>query len=315
MTYLVNQSAYIGKPKNVNVGRQIKDFGPVIGIIGVKPGTILNAEARANLKTYFEGLSRNDNSYNRCYALHDIVGWEEANGDPKTESLPNGVTKYIADGKPVFTARYDGGGHDQFRILRSFKNSHRFLRFFLIHETGEIGGVVSATATGDYDLKPIEFSQVWPMARKFATSSASEMAGLYLALTDSSQINDKYGYIDLDFDIEDATAGLVDVHLEATNSAATKWNVKAFAGYTKQDMSAMFATELAATSAFVVKNITAGTTLTVSAVTAKTGYFEITLSAAPTTGHQLSISLAAPSVLNGLSVSWYESDTIIVTQP
>lgn len=315
MTVIVNQSSYVGKPVNVNVGRQMKDLGPVIGLIGVVPGTVLNAEARANLKTFFEGLAYNDNPYARCYALHGLVGWEEANGDPKTESLPNGVTKYLADGKPTYTVRFDGGGFDFFRILRSFKNSQNFLHWFVLHETREIGGKVSYTDSGDYDLKPLSFHQLFPFGRKFATSSNAEPAGLYIVLNDTHQINEGYGYIDLDFDIKEATSGITDVHLEVTSISATKYAVKAFAGYTKQDMSVMFPTELSAPAAFPVKDLTSGTTLTVTGVAPKVGYFEVTLSAAPTAGHKLRFSMGTPSVLDGLGVSWFESDYIDITAP
>lgn len=314
-TSVVDQSAYLGKPKNVNVGRCIKEFGQPVMLIGVKPGTIIDGTALADVKAFFTGLAVNNNAYNRCYRLGRITGWEEANGDSKSESLPNGLTKYIADGKPTYTIRFDGKGFDYHRILRSFKNAQRFLEWFIVHETGEIGGVVVVNADGSYHMKGIKFFQLFTPARKFATSSNSEAPMLMATLDNVRQTNEDYAYIDLDFDIEEATAGVVDVHLEATNSTSTKWNVKCLAGYTKQDMSAMFPTELAATTAFVVKNLTAGTTLTVSGVSAKTGYFEVTLSAAPTTGDKLTIQLASVSVLSGLGVAYYESDIIQVTQP
>ena len=314
-TSIVDQSAYLGKPKNVNVGRNIKEFGMVIGLIGVKPGTLIDGTALADLKTFFTNLAVNNNAYNRCYRLGPITGWEEANGDTKSESLPNGLTKYIADGKPTYTIRFDGKGFDYQRIIRSFKNAQRFLEWFVVHETGEIGGVRVINADGSYHMKGIKFFQLYAAARKFATSSNGEVPMLMATLDNVKQVNEDYAYIDTDFDVMEATAGVVDVHLEATNSTSTKWNVKCLAGYTKQDLSAMFPTELAATTAFVVKNVTAGTTLTVSAVAPKTGYFEITLSAAPTTGDKLTIQLASVSVLAGLGVSHYESDIATVTQP
>ena len=308
-TSIVDQSAYLGKPKNVNVGRNIKEFGAPVAIIGLPPGTVLDSTKRADLKTALAAMAVNDNPYARLYALNGITGWEEANGDTKSETTGNGMTRYISDGKTTITMHFEGKGFDFHRILRSFTNSQRFLEYLIYHETGELGGVRVINADGSYDLKGIKFFQLYTAGRKFATPSAGEKPMLMATLDNMRQINEDYAYIDTDFDVQSVLAGITDVHLEVFSISTTKYGVRVLSGYTKQDFSAMFATEMTAgTTSVVVKNITAGTTLSVTGIVAKVGYFEVTLSAAPTAGNKLRFQLPAPSVLNGLGISWFESD-------
>ncbi|MBM6753140.1 hypothetical protein H6A65_16990, partial [Mediterraneibacter glycyrrhizinilyticus] len=91
-----------------------------------------------------------------------------------------------------------------------------------------------------------------------------------------------YGWIETDFDLEEAMKGFVDVRLVATNISATKWKLEVLAGETSEDLSAYFPTELAVAGAYVVKNTTASTTLTPSGVVLVTGGFELTFSSITT---------------------------------
>lgn len=316
MTSFVNSSVNAAKSFNTGYGRAIKEFGPVTGIIAALPGTILDATARADLKTYFSTKAKTDLRTSRFYAYHGLVGWEEANGDAKSESLPNGLSKYVGDGKPTYTLRFDGGGMAQHLMMRNLKNAHQTFEFFFIHETGELGGTVVKNASGSFDLGTIKLHQLWAGGRKFANGSNGESTMLMMTLNNTLQVNENYGYIDLDFDIVDATKGITDVRLVVTNLTSTKWKVELLAGYTSQDLTAYYPTELTDVACYVVKNKTAVTTLTVSAAATKTGYMELTLSAAPTAGHKLTFDLAAISVLEGELIFGHESlGPVEVTQP
>jgi hypothetical protein len=317
MPYSVNTTSGVVDSFNTNFGRNIKEFGAPIALLAVKPGTILDAAARVDLKATLNTMAKSAVRANRLYAFFGLVGWEEANGDPKTSSLPNGLTKYNGDGKPVYTLRYDGGGIAQHKLMRKMKNKHKTFDFFIVHEGGEIGGVVVKNTNGSFDLAAIKFHQIWAMKRTLANGNDCESTGMYFVMNNTKQLNENYGWIDTDFDVEEATKGFVDVRIVATNISSTKWKLELLAGETSEDLSAYFPTELAVAGAYVVKNLTTAATLTPSGVALVTGGFELTFSAITST-NKLTFDLAAPAALAALAspVVGYESvGPLAMTQP
>ena len=202
--------------------------------------------------------------------------------------------------------------------MRKLTNKHNAFDVFVVHEGGEIGGVVVKNTDGSYDLKGIKFHQFFAMHRKYANGSEGETTGLFLVLNKTKQVNEDYGWIDTDFDLEEATKGFTDVRIVATNVSSTKWKLQLLAGQTSEDLSAYFPTELAVAGAYVVKNLTTPATLTPSSVALVTGGFELTFSSAITAGNKLTFDLAAPAALAALAspVVGYESVApLAVTQP
>ncbi|HEY8969719.1 MAG TPA: hypothetical protein VIM64_11520 [Puia sp.] len=312
---MVNSKSCGIKSMNQGIGRCIQEFGMPTGLI-YAPGDGKITEAQlATLKATLEANSLIDAPVSRWQPLGNLVNWEVANGDPRTETLPNNVTKYLGDGFPVYTARWDGGGFAMHLNRRKLTNSQASGKYFIIHNTSTIGGKVIKNTDGTTDLQGLTMAQVFTLGRGFATATTSEIYSTAFAFDNTRQLNEDYGFIEADFDVLESMIAVTDVELIATNSTSTKWNVKALAGYAKADLSVYFPTELAAAGAWVARNETAGTTLTISAVAAKEGYFELTLSAAPTSGNKLSFKLAALSVLEPLGVVGYESEKVYVTQP
>lgn len=140
-----------------------------------------------------------------------------------------------------------------------------------------------------------------------------------LECLDAQQVNRHFGLVQMDSDPFDAGTGFISIELiNPTSSGPTNITIQAKTVY-GADLHDLFPSELAVVGAWKLRNALTKATITISAVSSNANGWTISPTAAgtdpdnPGTGGKVLLSLAAPSVLDGLNVSGFESDEIEIT--
>lgn len=296
---------------NVNPGPNPPKPGPVTGLVGIPKGKALTPTEIANLETTLRALILEDDPQQRAYGILDSVGVTASNTDPNTETLPNGTTVVTRGPKPTWTALFTGSLGDHLG-LRKFQDSQGSFDWLRIHSGAKqyLSGTMRKIG-GVEHLAGISMAQVWVNDRDEAQPDAVAKTRMMFTPTDSRQYNEGIAYVELDFDPADVLIGFADVTLIAAPTGTPgQWLLRALHGTGRADLHEIFATELAAGTAwrminrvpnsslnglaipFAVANVANGWTL--SATVASPNY--------PALGGRIEINLAKPSVLSAAPI-------------
>lgn len=245
----------------------------------------------------------NNNPALRIYPLPEVVGITDNSEDPVTQTLGFGATVIVRDGKYNLTFQYTKGGNCVSNALTKFNNgNYKYIGF-------DAQGVLFGTKVGT-SLKGIPLDFFYNRPFKFNDGSNIAVYSYQISFN-PNYINTGLGFLQMDLSVLQAYSGLLNVNLSLPTIRVTNViKVKANTGCSGADLYDLYATELAAVSAWVVTEAGKNITITSVAVDANLKAWTITLDATDpdyTVGGPFIVSLASVSVLTGLGVVGYES--------
>lgn len=288
------------------------DIGQLIGMIGVPKGTLFTDTQAGNILTNLQTMSELDSRTARALPVYQFEGIEIGGDSDPTDSSGYGTTRTVRRGRPTFTTRvYNGIGYHK-RIAVAIHQSQGRLDWFPVFDTENgyvIAGTVITNPGGVPSFAPWKMSQVWVPSAVPNTGSASAVYNILWTLSTGDYLANQWAVVAVDSNPFDTITGLKDVYLQATPGATGHIIVKAASG--NADLHDLYATQLASNSAWVVTNKVTGAVIASSAVTSTPLGWDITTAA--TAGTVVLVRMAAPSILSGLTVEGYESNTVEVT--
>lgn len=292
---------------NANTGIGTCSFDPkeVIGALLVPKGTRLSKDDIDDLKgTLIAGANNNDKKA-RFYPIGRFVAIEDSSDDNTEQTMGYGDTYIIKEGNYKWVFQFVNGAKCYHTKLRTFNDSQdRFDVYFIDKQNALIGTLVTNQSDGQEELKGFALAQIYTPKMKLADGSNMSEYTISFALSDSSEFNDKIGFVIADFNILSEIKGMVDINLSSLSTVAlstgvTTIDLKASCGSTS--LSEIFASELADITIYLASNANTGASIVVSSATVNPNNVVLTLDKNdinfPSASEFVNIKLAAPSVL------------------
>lgn len=254
----------------------------------------------------------------RASRIYPLLNFEallnDSTEDPTRQSFGYGRSVMVREGNYSLQFQYLDGGLCLHKQLRNFNGSK--WGAFLVDAEGTIIG----TKSGD-DLMAIPLDEFY--AEPWRMASGSEQARYTLMMQfKPGYINEDIGFVQTkgEFDIFDDVKGLLNLKLTAVNAltaGAVKVKVEESCG--GENIYDVHSGQLDEVSAWVAKNKVTGAAITITSVTpdATLKAFGLQLNASdtdyPTSDQDLTIELAAPSVLKAepISLEGYEGANVL----
>lgn len=258
-----------------------------------------------------------DDPNDRFYWIGDYDGITPTGEAPVVESFGSGRKRQIRRGT-VGADLLIACGKQKAAQLIKFSGKHGQFDAIRLDRSNVIWGRTSTTQAGVSVLGGRELSNLFVGDYMANDGSKGGQLTVSMEYRDSKQVNETFGYVQMDSNPMDDGTGLISVLLTGSSSAQTTITITGKTAY-GGDLHALYATELAVVSAFRVFNAATRGVITVSAVAATTTGWTITIPVPgtdpdnPGTGNLVAVSLALPSILDGLNVPGIESNEILVT--
>lgn len=238
----------------------------------------------------------------RTKRIYPIINFEEVTDNteqPVYQTFGNGRKVLTREGKYSFEVTYLNGGLCLHNQLRSF-NPYKWAAFFV-----DSDGILVGTKVGD-DVMAIPLNLYYAAPYNIATTSTAAFYKLNIEL-DPKYLNEEIGFIDTkrdNFDIQNEVKGLLNLVIKDTTTLmGGKVEIQTTYSCGGDNIYDLFSTNLANTTAWIVKNATTKAAITVTSVAPVSANktIELTLNALdtdyPATGATLTIELAQPAVL------------------
>lgn len=310
----VNLNPFIASGNTGTIGT-FPDLGILRTIVLAPKGTVIPQSAMVSqsaFATYVNGKFINDTYSSRWFAFMNLDKFEDLTKDTSNEDTGRlNLSVYSFPNK--FRFRYmEGMGN--FIEATNFNNCQGQYDYFFIDDFGNWHGTKDVTG-GTNGLAAYTNQQFFIPNRKARTTTTANQYMIEVSLADPTQTNGNFKLYaagtQADSLVMLQNAFLVDVSdtlgtpLSIVTTTTIVVTVKA--GQDSYDIAKAYGSSLTA-ACFVATNLTTGATLTISTrtygtivVSGETYYYYIlVLSAAPTAGHVVRISLAAPSVTNAV---------------
>lgn len=254
----------------------------------------------------------------RASRIYPLLNFEsllnDSTEDPTRQTFGYGRSVMVREGNYSWQFQFIDGGLCLHKQLRNF-NGSKWGAFFV-----DADGMLIGTKSGN-DLMAIPLDEFY--AEPWRPGSGSEQARYTVMVQfKPNHINEDIGFVDTkaEFDIFDDVKGLLNLKLEVVTAlAAGAVKVKVVESCGGENIYDLYNGSLDEVSAWVVKNKATGGLITVTSVTpdANLKAFGLALTTGdtdyPTTGQDLTIELAAPSVLKAapISMSGYEGANVL----
>lgn len=306
----INQKNCIVSFANTGLDNCPYDIGLLIGMIGVPKGTFLTEAQAADAVNELKQMSELDARSGRALPVYQFEGAEYGGDTDPTTTSGYGNSRRVRRGKPEITARlYNGMGYHR-RLAEAIHNSQGRLNFYPVFDTEDgayfIAGEPRTDASGAVTLYPWVMSQVWVPSATPNTGSDTGIYNTIWTLSSGDYMASRWGGVSVDINPFDEITGFQDAYLKvAAGGTVGQILVDIAAG--NSNLFDLYATQLAAPSAFIARNAATGALLTISTVTANAGTKQWTVATNAASGVTVRLDLAAPSVLDGLNVPGYES--------
>lgn len=285
-----------------------------LGIIGLDAGVGFSASDRASSAAFVTALKTASRAArgSRAYPFWKLYNFEDKSKDAQRAALGNlsNTEAIILDGIPSFSFQHRIGELFHQKLLQAQNSGCTWL---IVDKKYVVYGTLDGTNFRGYT--PSEF---YVGIAKFASPSAFGYYPFEMTLADITEYKENGRFLQCDSTLVGAT-GLRDVVLSNFNVATNvlKVGLTALGG---KNLTDLFATELAQSGAWDVKDST-GAAVTVSAAFDSTNkVMALTLSGTPwtsaTTGDTFTADLVSASALSALSspIDGYESTGALTFQ-
>lgn len=295
---------------NTGTGACVLTLGGVVGGFLVPSSFALSASDLASETALLAALNtaRLAPKASRIYPLPAIVTPTDNSEENVEQTFGYGGIATVREGKYNWMFQYVEGGICVSNALRKFNSQKNYI--ILFDQYGTLFGMKSGTS-----MKGIPLEMFW--ADKWKINSGSEIMGTsFRVVFDAKYVNDMIGFMKTsDIDLS-SVKGLYNVALKNGVRALGVLKLTATYGCGGDDLYDLFSAEIANVAAWVVTNTTTGAIIDITsvAVDANIKGWTVTVDTADpdysATIGQLTVSLAAPSVLDGLGISGFESNTV-----
>lgn len=323
----INKLNCLGGGANTGIGDCLRELQKFKGVLFGRVGKTYTAAQLLNARTTIQADLVADDPQDRVYLVSKgVMMMEDRSSDPEEQTYEDGSTVVTRD--PVYNFRLRHlGGHCLHRALLNGFNQMQgtFGVMFIDSINTLIGEEVkdeNGTVTG---MRFMPLSKLYIPPVRLATES--ETAGYFidLQLTAYQSLNQSVAFAQLDFGFNDLEA-LQSAELGFiawVNAATGTLNVSALTGCGGQNMADLYTTALPDVTNFIATNFATGAAITITAITRVVLNGEAALlfdldntdTDYPAAGQYLLISGAAPSVLSGNDIEWYEFNTIKIQRP
>jgi hypothetical protein len=285
-------------PKNIVGGFIVpKDFELATADLATSAATIAKLEAGTLLA-----------AASRVYPLPRFENLTDNTEEATLQTLGYGGLHKTREGRYNWTYQFVDGGLCLSNALRKFNGKKVYVIFF------DADGLVVGQKVGT-SIKGIPMTLF--DAKPFKLNDGSNVAAYNVQfIFEALYINENIGFSAAEVaDLVDIQ-GLQNIVLTAGTRSTNVLKATAKYGCDGEDVYDLYSTELAVVTAWVAKT-PAGVVLDITsvAVDANISGWTITLDAADpdyTVGVDVSLSLGTPAVLDGLGVSGFESNTIVI---
>jgi hypothetical protein len=298
-----------------NTGRTaFANLGVPNGILLVPVGTTIAASSMVDQTTFASFVAAkliNDTRSSRWFAISNLDKFN--NETEKTAREKTGrLNLAVYDFPPEFSFRYMLNMGNNIELL-NFQNCQGQYDLYLTDTFGNVWGTADTTGAGR--LLPYTNQQFYVQQWDPHTTGTDSAFSLMITIADPTQWNANFDMYQANYAI-DSAKGLQNVQMNDVSatigtalSITTTTTIVAIAkqGQGSTDFFLKYGGSLTA-GCFTAKNLTLGTTLTISTATFGTvvsggqtyNYGKFVLSGAPTATNVVQISLAAPSVTNAV---------------
>jgi hypothetical protein len=297
---------------NTGVGSCFLDFKNMVGTIVVPKGYEFDV---TDPKTTLLAACLNASKALRIYPVWDFEQPNDGSEEATIQSFNTGAKHVVREGFNDWRFQYVAGGLSLHVNVRKFNGNA--WDFYFVDSENKIMGIAGSTAT---KLKAIPSTGGFFWATPWKMNDGSKIAEYILQFVFNVKYsNDLVNFVKCDFDLPSTLYGLQDVTLSgAAAVTASNYNVTAKTKSVGTNLGDLYPAALAAAGMWIAKNGTTGAAVTITGVTydSVNKYFVIDTDAAdpdyPTAGQKMSITLAAPSVLDAAGITGYESTGALV---
>lgn len=295
-----------------NLGVAPISFDPADIAFGllVPKDTLIDAAARADIRSFLKTRAQAPVKADRFQPTPRIVSAEPQGSDAVKESAPAGFERIIRESGYAFMFAFWKGGKTYHSKLRTFNGLQDLYDLLLVDSNNVLMGTSAVDANGAWAMKGYSLAQIFTDSYKFNDASKGSEVKMFVSLASSAEFNDKFEFIELDFNFGSDIKGVVDValHHVGTTAPGATLTLAPMAG--GENLVARFPTVLNALTAWVHTRQDTGATLATTAVSAISAVgFRITpdLSGVPS-DTLIRTSLAPMTTLSGLGLKGYESN-------
>lgn len=315
---IINKFLGIGQG-TANTGNPTTEPTPsnFVGAILVPSGTVFTATQVLTLDTVLATMAKADNPLQRAYPITRFQEMTDESTEAKTFESGYGDTTQLQMGKPQWSFGLHKGLYSWSNLVEFDNQQSSWDVFFMDEQTNCLWGKSINNGIGGFPLNRLSIG-----LPKLNDSSTPFSHMITFGLKTAKDLQ-RFGLVQFgdDTDVVSMVSGLLTVNLSQTaitNVPATSVTPTIRLISAGSDLYDTYSADLADTSAWVATVNATGASVTVAAATvtgggAKTWDIELTTAAA--SGTRIDLKLAAPSVLEGLGVVGYESDTLTVTIP
>lgn len=306
----INKLVCVGVGANTGFGDCVLVPGIIVGALLFRRKTEIDATDLEALQASLEALAQAAEPKNRMYPIHGFEQPQDGTEDKTVQTMAYGGKYPVREGSYDWKFQFVQGGLCLHKSLRKFNGTGIHVLFY--DANGVIYGVKSGTS-----LQTIPLQFFW--ADPWKANDGANVTQFWAQFVFKPEyLNDQLGFVKADFNISDIV-GLQDVALSlGAGSARPALKVLAKAGCDQASLYDLYSTELAVAGAWIATAAN-GNAITITSVAADAaiGGWTITLdntdadyAAAPA---PITIRMAAPSVLAGLGVVGFESNSLTVT--
>jgi len=309
----VNTLQCLVAPANTGVGACYADIKNIVGIIICPPNYYITATQAATLQTKLNADALNDSKGLRIYPVGPFVDFKDDSEKRVVEQFSYGGQKTVRDPVYKWSFRFNVGGYELLKSLRSFNGGNWSVLF--VDGSNQLWGT-NYTASDGAGIAGIPLIELY--TDPFMINDGKKNTEYWTSIVFYPiNLMDNGAYIkNPGFDVVDTLEGIQNVVLASKTNATAKTFTVIPTTNEGTLMSSLYGTQLAAVGAWTAKNHETGAALTITGVTqdSVSGGFNIVVGATnyPTvgTGH-VDINLVGPTELAALNVSPYESTGLV----
>ena len=308
------------KSYNQGFGRCVTDYGQLLYMVALPKGRVLSALELEDIGGTLEMLAKADNPQQRAYLIGRFVNYENTNTEAATETLSNNKTIYTDIGTFGWNVRVLAGGTCAWKNLLKFHQAQDSFDFLLFHDGGILAGVRVKDNTGEWGMKGVALDQIMIPNFVGATATTTPVYQMNVIVGDSAQMRELYTFVSLKdegIDIATVMQPLMDIELNAIQTAVDTWEVEAIAGCGGGYLTDLYGTEMASATMWKLTNSRTGADIDIDSVSVNGDKFVIVADDSdpdfPTSGGKITINTAPISVLEQGGVIGFEGQPVTVT--
>lgn len=299
---------------NTGTGACVMDIGRIIGAISVPRGTEIPTTDLASVKAFIEAARMNDDPLQRFYPIPNLVPQADNSGDLSIQTYPDGRTAVTGEGNYDWTFDLLEGKNCLSSRLR--KHNSQSEQVLLVTEYDMLLGTNGATVDTISGFDPSIMFALAPVPSQGLDAVTAYRWRLSFTKT---QLADNLAWVSFGSDKYLRTVrGLQDVALTKISRSVNVLKIGASTACGSVNLYTLYKTQLGVVGAWTARESTTGNLLTLTSVAGDDNVNGWTLTVDTTdpdyiAGSPILISLRGPTVLSGLLVKGFESNTITVT--